>query len=59
MAYAWLIVTYIDKNGRRVTTESSYLTANVLRRPNLTVVVGARATRILIDSAPGIIYIQL
>jgi choline dehydrogenase len=57
MTYAQSIVTYIDKNGQRVTTESSYLSTEVLRRPNLTVVVGARATRILIDSSSGNVYI--
>ena len=45
-----IIVTYIDANGRRVSTENSYLTPDVLARPNLTVAVGASVTRILLDT---------
>ena len=46
-----LSVTYIDAKGRRVTTERSYLTPDVLSRPNLTVAVGASVTQILFDTA--------
>jgi choline dehydrogenase len=42
-------VTYIDSNGRRVTTQSSYLTPDVLKRPNLRIIVGATVTKILFD----------
>jgi choline dehydrogenase len=42
-----------SSHGRRVTTESAYLTPPVLARPNLTVAVGARVTRILFDPAPA------
>ncbi|KZV65546.1 GMC oxidoreductase [Peniophora sp. CONT] len=48
-----LSVTYIDAKGRRVTTENSYLTPDVLGRPNLTVAVGASVTKILFDAAQG------
>ncbi|KDQ17549.1 hypothetical protein BOTBODRAFT_105670 [Botryobasidium botryosum FD-172 SS1] len=43
------LVTYIDPKGRRSTTESGYLTREVLLRPNLTVVVGAKVTKIVFD----------
>ena len=43
-------MTYIDDKGRRVTTESSYLTPEVLSRPNLKVAVYAHVTRILFDT---------
>ncbi|KAH9995649.1 GMC oxidoreductase [Russula compacta] len=45
------LMTYIDSSGRRVTTESAYLTPAVLSRPNLTVAVNACATRILFDTS--------
>ncbi|KAG8966798.1 hypothetical protein FRC03_011321 [Tulasnella sp. 419] len=38
--------TYIDSRGRRVTVESSYLTPDVLSRPNLKVAIGAHVKRI-------------
>lgn len=44
-------MTYIDSSGRRVTTESAYLTPAVLSRPNLTVAVKASATRIIFDTS--------
>lgn len=48
---SWLsLVTYINKNGRRVTTESSYLTPDVVKRANLTIATGASVTKILFDS---------
>jgi choline dehydrogenase len=43
-------VTYIDSRGRRVSTESAYLTSAVLSRPNLTVAVNAHVTRIVFDT---------
>jgi choline dehydrogenase len=49
-AYLNLItVTYIDSKGHRVTTENSYLTPDVLARPNLTIAIGATVTRLLFD----------
>ena len=50
-SYAPLIVTYIKANGRRSTAERAYLTADVLARPNLTVLTNAVVTRILFDSS--------
>ncbi|EPT05509.1 hypothetical protein FOMPIDRAFT_158549 [Fomitopsis schrenkii] len=47
------VVTFIDSQGRRVTTESAYLTQEVLARPNLTVATHAQVTRVLLDTAPG------
>lgn len=43
-------MTYVDDVGRRVTTETAYLTREVLKRPNLKVAVYAHATRILFDT---------
>ncbi|KAL4255840.1 GMC oxidoreductase family protein, partial [Pleurotus pulmonarius] len=40
-------MTYIDSNGTRVSSESAYLTDEVLSRPNLTVAIYAHTTRIL------------
>ncbi|KAI0322115.1 alcohol oxidase [Amylostereum chailletii] len=44
-------MTYIDAKGHRVTTESAYLTPDVLKRPNLTVAIGASVTRLLFDKS--------
>jgi choline dehydrogenase len=43
-------VTYVDKNHKRVSAESAYLTPDVLARPNLTVAINATATRILFET---------
>lgn len=43
-------MTYIDKNYRRVSAETAYLTPNVLNRKNLTVAIHATATRVLFDT---------
>ncbi|KAI0671884.1 GMC oxidoreductase [Trametes maxima] len=43
------VVTYINPNGRRVTSEFAYLTPEVLARPNLKVITQAQVTRILFD----------
>ncbi|KLO10967.1 alcohol oxidase [Schizopora paradoxa] len=45
------VVTYIDSSGQRVSTESAYLTPEVLKRPNLTVGTSVQVTRILCDVA--------
>ena len=47
------LVTFIDSNGRRVSTESAYLTREVLARANLKVVTGATVTRILFEETEG------
>ena len=43
-------MTYIDKSGRRVTTESAYLTNDVLNRKNLTVAVRGGVTKVLFSN---------
>ena len=43
------LVTFIDPNGRRVTTENSYLTPDVLNRPNLRVITSATITKVVFD----------
>ncbi len=53
------IVTYIDQNRERVSSESAYLTPEVLARPNLKVAINSHVTRILFDSekrAVGVEY---
>lgn len=42
-------VTFIDSDGRRSSTESAYLTPEVLSRPNLKVAIRAHVTRIITD----------
>jgi len=42
-------VTYIDENRTRVSSETAYLTTDVLNRSNLTVVVDATVTKILFE----------
>ncbi|KAG2112162.1 hypothetical protein BD769DRAFT_1630207 [Suillus cothurnatus] len=46
-------MTYIDSKSTRVTTESAYLTDNVLARPNLKVVTHARVSKVLFDTSSG------
>ncbi|KAI0027500.1 GMC oxidoreductase [Vararia minispora EC-137] len=43
------VLTYVDAKGRRVSTETAYLTPSVLARPNLTVAIGATVTQLLFD----------
>lgn len=42
-------MTYIDETRTRVSSESAYLTKEVLARPNLKVVVNATVTKILTE----------
>lgn len=46
-------MTYIDSRGRRVTAQSSYLTPNVMHRPNLKIVLKATVTKILVEQKEG------
>jgi choline dehydrogenase len=46
-------VTYVDSKSERVSTETAYLTDDVLARPNLRVAVHAQVTRILFDTVGG------
>ncbi|KAK0468992.1 uncharacterized protein EV420DRAFT_1472302 [Desarmillaria tabescens] len=53
------IMTYIDQNRERVSSESAYLTPQVLARPNLKVAINSHVTRILFDGekrAVGVEY---
>lgn len=43
-------MTYVDKNYRRVSAETAYLTPEVLQRKNLTVAIHATTTRVLFDT---------
>lgn len=47
------LVTYVDENRERVSSESAYLTAEVLSRPNLKVVIHAQVTKILFEERDG------
>ncbi|KAJ2922556.1 hypothetical protein H1R20_g14544, partial [Candolleomyces eurysporus] len=44
------IMTYVDSKFHRVSSETAYLTSDVLKRKNLTVATNATATRILFDT---------
>jgi hypothetical protein len=44
-------VTYVDEKAERVSTETSYLTDEVLARPNLHVLVNTTVTRVLFDQS--------
>ena len=46
-------MTYIDSKGQRVSTETGYLTPEVLARPNFTVATEAIVTRVLFDVVGG------
>ena len=46
-------MTNIDSKGRRVTAETSYLTPNVLARPNLKVITRAVVQKIVFDTTSG------
>ncbi|KAF8896431.1 choline dehydrogenase [Infundibulicybe gibba] len=43
------VMTYVDAKRERVSSESAYLTKDVLARPNLKVAIHAHATRILFE----------
>ncbi|RDB25944.1 Alcohol dehydrogenase [acceptor] [Hypsizygus marmoreus] len=44
-------VTYVDENATRVSTETAYLTKEVLGRPNLFVALHAQVTKVLFDNS--------
>ena len=46
-------VNFTDSKGRRVTAEKSYLTPEVLKRPNLRVVISATVTKVILDKTGG------
>ncbi|KAK7463429.1 hypothetical protein VKT23_006781 [Stygiomarasmius scandens] len=43
------VLTYVDGNGERVTSETAYLTKEALSKPNITVVIHAQVTKILFE----------
>ncbi|KAG8984972.1 hypothetical protein FRB90_005012 [Tulasnella sp. 427] len=51
--------TYIDPQGKRVSTEAAYFTREVLRRPNLKVVCGAHVTKMRFDESNRTIGVEL
>ncbi|KAF6749486.1 choline dehydrogenase, partial [Ephemerocybe angulata] len=44
------VMTYVDSKFRRVSSETAYLTRDVLKRKNLTVAINATATRVIFDT---------
>lgn len=44
------IMTYVDNNVQRVSTEAAYLTDDVLSRPNLKVAIQVQVTKVLFDN---------
>jgi len=49
MALTPALVNFVDPKGRRVTAENSYLTPQVLERPNLRVITSATVTKVVFD----------
>ncbi|KAF7374613.1 hypothetical protein MSAN_00345900 [Mycena sanguinolenta] len=47
------VMTYIDPKGQRVSSETAYLTKDVLARPNLKVAIHAQVTRLIFDQVDG------
>ncbi|KAE9402882.1 alcohol oxidase [Gymnopus androsaceus JB14] len=47
------VLTYVDQNRERVSSESAYLTPEVLARKNLRIAIHAHVTRILFDKVDG------
>lgn len=50
------IMTYVDDKYRRVSSESAYLTPNVLARKNLTVATNATVSRIIFEEVKGEVH---
>ncbi|KAJ6512917.1 GMC oxidoreductase-domain-containing protein [Mycena sanguinolenta] len=47
------VLTYVDSKGQRVSSETAYLTKDVLARPNLKVAIHAQVTRVIFDQVDG------
>ncbi|KAJ7762038.1 hypothetical protein DFH07DRAFT_739743 [Mycena maculata] len=47
------VMTYVDHKGERVSSETAYLTKDVLARPNLKVAIHAQVTRVLFEQVDG------
>lgn len=43
-------MTYVSSKAQRVSSETAYLTKDVLARPNLKVVINAQVTRVLFEN---------
>ncbi|KAJ7814628.1 hypothetical protein B0H14DRAFT_2850022 [Mycena olivaceomarginata] len=48
------VVTYVDPKGLRVSSETAYMTNDVLARPNLKVAIHAQVTRVIFETADGV-----
>ena len=46
-------MTYVDESRERVSSETAYLTDDVLARPNLKVVIGAHVNKIITETVGG------
>lgn len=46
-------MTFVDANGQRVSTESAYLTPDVLARTNLTIATGAHVSKVIFEHVEG------
>ncbi|KAJ7066868.1 hypothetical protein B0H15DRAFT_794219 [Mycena belliarum] len=47
------VMTYVSPKGERVSSETAYLTEDVLARPNLKVAIHAQVTRVLFEQVNG------
>ncbi|KIJ29293.1 GMC oxidoreductase [Sphaerobolus stellatus SS14] len=47
------VLTYINSKGHRVTTETGYFTPDVLKRPNLKILVHSHVTKVLFGEKDG------
>ena len=46
-------MTFIDATGQRVSTESAYLSSDVLARANLTIATGAHVSKVVFNRIDG------
>ncbi|THH03799.1 hypothetical protein EW145_g5999 [Phellinidium pouzarii] len=47
------LMTYLNSMGMRVSSETAYLTPDVMKRPNLTIATYAKVTKVLFDTTGG------
>ncbi|KAF8071849.1 hypothetical protein FPV67DRAFT_1482934 [Lyophyllum atratum] len=47
------VLTYVDEDSKRVSSETAYLTDEVLARPNLVVAIHAHVTKVVFDTEAG------
>ena len=43
----------MDNKGRRVSTETAYLTPDVIKRPNLTIAIDSTVTKVIFEIEDG------